>query len=124
MRPNLEEPSRQTQFVSHAWFFMLLLVFNSTNYVRQNPLKMKAYPSPVSDGIRTVILEKMQVGKNVTLAMSDAFGRVVRQVLLTVDSPTLSYELNVSSLPKGIYLFSVRGEDGGHKTERPVLTER
>jgi len=81
-------------------------------------LEVSVYPNP-SSGEMTLAVQSPKVHP-LTLTVMDALGRIVRNIELA-EGINLSYPLDLSSEPAGIYYLHLRSKEGLEQVQRIVL---
>ncbi|MEJ1928924.1 T9SS type A sorting domain-containing protein [Nostoc sp. NIES-2111] len=79
-------------------------------------LKLTLAPNPTTDGRTQLKLTGARTGEAVQIRVLDALGRVVYTATPVAEATEMSHELNLSTLPKGLYTVRV-------STTRRVLTQ-
>jgi len=83
---------------------------NTTGIKNKVSSSLSVYPNPARETLNIVNLSDVTKSKNVTVSVSDFNGKTVLTGKLVSNSN--SAELNVSMLPKGMYMLKVQTESG------------
>lgn len=92
--------------------FFLLLIFSG--WAGNDPKMAQNYPNPAKE--KTVI-ELDYTGNNATLTVYNVLGESIREI--KIEKPG-KFELNVSNLPDGVYLYTL-DVDGYKVTKRMTV---
>lgn len=80
---------------------------------------LKVYPNPTT-GILNIDAEGIQ-GSTITISCYDIVGKLVQQKTLSTHNNTLSTTMNLSNVPKGVYLIQLQTDTGTQYMKRIVV---
>ena len=89
----------------------LMTTVSTAELVDDLPTRLQVFPNPTSDFFQLYIKNYTGV-KQVDLVLHDLLGRVILSKQLTLSEGNTFDQINVSSLPSGIYIYSVFDERG------------
>jgi hypothetical protein len=79
-----------------------------------------AYPNPVKDELTVDIELDSYQGDNITLELVDINGRVAMQEKVTLERGYNSLNVEISDIPKGVYLLQFKGSKNHIKETRII----
>ena len=81
-------------------------------------LQFKAFPNPAYDQVTVLLTGQFE---NATLTLSDVTGKLIFEQELENNHPL--YHLNLTDYRAGVYLLTVRLEDGTVRTEKLIVNK-
>ncbi|MEI8279050.1 MAG: T9SS type A sorting domain-containing protein [Bacteroidota bacterium] len=80
---------------------------------------LKVYPNPTT-GLLNISAEGLQ-GNNATISCYDIVGKLILQRTLSNNNHTLNTSIDISNMPKGVYLMQIQTDAGTQYVKRIVL---
>ncbi|HEX8349327.1 MAG TPA: T9SS type A sorting domain-containing protein [Hymenobacter sp.] len=82
---------------------------------------LSVYPNPAKGMVTVSLSQKLGLGQDYKLRLSNIIGREVRTTVLRPEFNTNSMAMNLSDLPAGMYFYSLLLNDKIVSTKRLVL---
>jgi len=99
---------RQVDFDGAQDFSSIVTVFRALN----SNTRLAVYPNPIQTGANlTLELANAAPNTPVRVLITDLYGKMVKEQVVTPETANTTYQLSTQSLATGIYVLHVRGKD-------------